>query len=29
MTKMPPGGHPDLPFDVDELIRLIKKESDA
>jgi hypothetical protein len=29
MTKMPPGGRPDLPFDVDELIKLIKKESDA
>ena len=28
MTKMPPGGREGLPFDVEELIRLIRKESE-
>jgi hypothetical protein len=28
MTKMPPGGREGLPFDVEELIRLIQKDSE-
>jgi hypothetical protein len=29
MTGIPPGGRKGFPFDVDELIRLIQKESEA